>query len=140
MGFGGGGIDVLRPVVAPDQRSHQVGRLGAGETAVRRVAVPGHGLGHGEFLGCLGAPAFSLNSLGWSYGNYTWHTNRDTYDKIVFDDVRSNAILTAIMAYAAAEDGPKTSRERIVLPANQRTGQPGTWPATRSPTRKGGMD
>ena len=87
-----------------------------------------------------GVPAFSLSSLSWDYGTYTWHTNRDTYDKIVFDDVRSNAILTAIMAYMASEEPTKTSRERAVLPVNQRTGQPGTWPAQRSPTRKGGLE
>ncbi|HMP91486.1 MAG TPA: M20/M25/M40 family metallo-hydrolase [Phnomibacter sp.] len=87
-----------------------------------------------------GAPAFSLSSLSWSYGNYTWHTNRDTYDKIVWDDVQSNAILTAIMVYMACEDDKKTSRERIVLPINPRTGAPGEWPTRRSPTRKGGVD
>jgi GAF domain-containing protein len=32
---------------------------------------------------CAGAPAFGLGSLSWDYGTYTWHTNRDTYDKIV---------------------------------------------------------
>ena len=47
------------------------------------------------------APGFSLSSLSWSYGNYTWHTNRDTYDKIVFDDVRNNAMLAAILVYMA---------------------------------------
>lgn len=87
-----------------------------------------------------GVPAFSLSSLSWDYGTYTWHTNRDTYDKIVFDDVRSNAILTAIMAYMASEDPVKTSRERSVLPVNPRTGEPGVWPVPRSPTRKGGLD
>ena len=102
-------------------------------------APGGGGSDYASFV-AAGAPAFSLSSLSWTYGTYTWHTNRDTYDKIVFDDVRSNAILTAIMAYAASEDESKTSRERIVLPANPRTGEPGTWPATRSPTRKGGMD
>src|SRR5690606_40364300 len=30
-----------------------------------------------------GAPAFNLSSLSWRYWNYTWHTNLDTYDKIV---------------------------------------------------------
>lgn len=102
-------------------------------------APGGGGSDYASFV-AAGAPAFSLSSLSWSYGTYTWHTNRDTYDKIVFDDVRSNAILTAIMAYAAAEDDAKTSRERIILPPNPRTGEPGAWPATRSPTRKGGMD
>ncbi|HEY0058188.1 MAG TPA: peptidase M28, partial [Flavisolibacter sp.] len=64
----------------------------------------------------------------------------DTYDKIVFDDVRSNAILTAILAYMASEDPKTTSRERIILPVNNRTGAPGTWPEQRAPTRKGGLD
>jgi carboxypeptidase Q len=87
----------------------------------------------------VGAPAFSLSSLSWSYGTYTWHTNRDTYDKIVFDDVRSNAILTAILAYQASEDPVKTSREKSVLPVNA-NGQPGLWPAQRKAIRKGGLD
>ena len=81
-----------------------------------------------------------LSSLSWSYGNYTWHTNRDTYDKIVFDDVRSNAILTAILTYMASEDPEKANREKSVLPFNERRNEPGTWPSKRSPTRKGGVD
>lgn len=87
-----------------------------------------------------GAPGFSLSSLNWSYWNYTWHTNRDTYDKIIFDDVRNNAILTAILAYMASEDPEKTSREKSVLPVNRRTGEAREWPTPRQPTRKGGMD
>lgn len=87
-----------------------------------------------------GAPAFSLSSLSWSYGTYTWHTNRDTYDKIVFDDVRNNAILTAILAYMASEDPAKTSREQVILPVNPRTGEQMKWPAQRNPTRKGGLE
>ncbi len=87
-----------------------------------------------------GAPAFNLSSLSWDYSNYTWHTNRDTYDKIVFDDVRSNAILTAILVYMASEDGAKTSREKSMLSTNPRTGELRTWPTPRSPERKGGMD
>lgn len=99
----------------------------------------GGGSDYASFL-AAGAPAFSLSSLGWSYGNYTWHTNRDTYDKIVFDDVRNNAILTAILAYMASEDNAKTSREKIVLPINPRTGQPGQWPTPTKATRKGGLN
>ncbi len=87
-----------------------------------------------------GAPAFSLSSLSWSYWNYTWHTNRDTYDKIIFDDVRDNAILTAILAYMASEDPEKTSRVQAVLPLNSRTGETREWPTPRSPVRKGGID
>lgn len=93
---------------------------------------------HVSFV-AAGVPAFFLSSLSWSYGTYTWHTNRDTYDKIVFDDVRNNTILTAILAYMASEDPEFTSRERIVLPINSRTGVPGLWPRESGPTRKGGV-
>lgn len=108
-----------------------------------QTSFPGSpGSGGSDFASFVaaGAPAFNLSSLNWSYGTYTWHTNRDTYDKIVFDDVRSNAILTAILAYMASEDPVKTSRDKVVLPINSQTGQPGTWPEPRQPTRRGGLD
>ncbi|MEQ8417803.1 MAG: M20/M25/M40 family metallo-hydrolase [Imperialibacter sp.] len=97
----------------------------------------GGGSDYASFV-AAGAPGFSLSSLSWSYGNYTWHTNLDTYDKIVFDDVRNNAILTAILAYQASEDPERTSREKSVLHLSPRTGEPMTWPEPRSPNRDGG--
>jgi len=99
----------------------------------------GGGSDYASFV-AAGAPGFSLSSLSWSYWNYTWHTNRDTYDKIVFDDVRNNAILTAILTYMASEDPEKTSRVKSVLPVNSRTGKQRTWPKPRSPRRLGGMN
>ncbi len=100
------------------------------------------GAGGSDFASFVaaGVPAFSLSSNSWSYGSYTWHTNRDTYDKIVFDDVQNNAIVTAILAYMASEDPATTSRDKSVLPANRRTGEEGKWPEVKSPTRKGGLD
>jgi len=83
------------------------------------------------------APGFSLSSLSWSYWNYTWHTNRDTYDKIVFDDVRNNAILTAILTYMASEDSETFPRDKAVLPINPRTGEQMEWPSPRTPNRTG---
>ncbi|SKB49706.1 Zn-dependent amino-or carboxypeptidase, M28 family [Salegentibacter holothuriorum] len=97
------------------------------------------GTDHASFV-AAGAPAFMLRSLNWSYWDYTWHTNLDTYDKIVFDDVRSNIILTAIMTYMASEDPETTSREKAVLPINRRTGEQMTWPEPRDAERKGGLD
>ena len=93
------------------------------------------GAGGSDFASFVaaGAPAFSLSSLSWAYGTYTWHTNRDTYDKIVFDDVRSNVILTAILAYMASEDPAKTSREKSISPTE-------SWPQQVQPTRRGGLD
>ncbi|WP_114491984.1 M20/M25/M40 family metallo-hydrolase [Candidatus Ulvibacter alkanivorans] len=97
----------------------------------------GGGSDNASFV-AAGVPAFNLSALNWSYWNYTWHTNRDTYDKIVFDDVRSNAILTAILAYMASEDPETASRDQIVLPVSRRTGEQRTWPTPRSPQRNGG--
>jgi len=99
----------------------------------------GGGSDYASFV-AAGAPAFSLSSNSWSYGSYTWHTNLDTYDKIVFDDVRNNAILTAILVYKACEDAEKTSREKAVLGISPRSGEQMTWPEPRKATRKGGLD
>jgi hypothetical protein len=98
----------------------------------------GGGSDNASFV-AAGAPAFNLSSNSWLYGSYTWHTQRDTYDKIVFDDVQNNVILTAILVYMASEDPNRASNEKSVLPINQRTGQPSKWPEQRSPTRKGGL-
>ncbi len=99
--------------------------------------TPGRGGSDYASFVAAGAPAFNLSSLSWSYWNYTWHTNRDTYDKIVFDDVRNNVILTAVLAYMASEDPEKTSREKINLPMSRRTGEQMTWPEARDATRDG---
>jgi hypothetical protein len=56
---------------------------------------------------CRRAPAFSLESLKWDYETYTWHTNRDTFDKLVFEDLQRNAALVAMLAFQASED-PQT--------------------------------
>jgi Zn-dependent M28 family amino/carboxypeptidase len=79
----------------------------------------------------VGAPGFSLSSLSWSYFNYTWHTNRDTYDKIVFDDLQNNALLVAMLVYMACEDPETFPRDKAPIPgkATDRNGQPiNAWP------------
>lgn len=101
---------------------------------------PGRGGSDYASFVAAGAPAFSLSSLSWDYWNYTWHTNLDTYDKIVFDDVRNNAILTAILTYMACEDPEKTSREKAVLGIDPRSGEKATWPNPRTPERNGGQE
>jgi hypothetical protein len=99
----------------------------------------GGGSDHASFV-AAGAPAFMLSALSWSYGTYTWHTNKDTYDKIVFDDVRHNAILTAILTYMASEDPERSSNEKRVMPVNPNTGERSTWPPMRSANRSGGQN
>ena len=86
---------------------------------------------------CYGAPAFGLNALSWDYGNTTWHTNRDTYDKVVMDDLKHNATLVAMLAYLASEDPTFMPRERLTqMPVNPRTGQPQTWPTCQKAIRE----
>jgi carboxypeptidase Q len=94
------------------------------------------GSDHSSFL-CAGAPAFRLQSPYDEYRRYTWHTERDTFDKLVFEDLRQNAILAAVLAWAAAEDPEPTPRDRALLPADPETGEPRAWlecrPARRTP-------
>ena len=79
------------------------------------VGFPAGGGSDDFSFGCAGLPAFGLGALGWNYGNETWHTGRDTYDKVVFDDLRGNATLTAMLAYLASEDPTLIDRSRADL-------------------------
>lgn len=93
----------------------------------------GGGSDHASFL-CSSAPGFSLGALNWEYGTYTWHTNRDTYDKVIPDEIRNNAVLTAILTYLAAEDTRTVPRQQRIMPVGA-NGQPGVWPACVPATR-----
>ena len=62
----------------------------AGEIELDAPGFPSAGSSdHSSFV-CRGAPAFWLLSRSWDYGTYTWHTNRDTYDKLVAEDLRGS--------------------------------------------------
>jgi carboxypeptidase Q len=116
---------------APDQVTRDL-RLGL-------PGIPfGGGSDHAPFV-AAGAPAFGLGSNSWDYFSYTWHTNRDTYDKLVFDDLKNNVVLTACLVYEACEDPQFVPRERRVMPIDPRTGKPRPWPEPRDPERAGGL-
>lgn len=94
----------------------------------------GGGSDYASFV-CHGAPGFSLGALSWDYGTHTWHTHRDTYDKLVFDDLKNNAVLTASLVYLASEDPEFVDRTRRTILAdrlNRRTVWPECTPAIRS--------
>ena len=57
----------------------------------------------------------SVDGVPWSYEPYTWHTNRDTFDKLVFDDLKEKAPMLAMLAYAASEDPERLPRERASI-------------------------
>jgi hypothetical protein len=114
----------------------------------RNIVLMLPGVAHNEStdsdaFDCRDAPAFFLTSSDWSYGDYTWHTNRDTYDKVNFDEVKRNATLIAMFAYQASADPATVSRTRRTPPIDPRTGQvmrvpscdaaPRSWAAARRP-------
>ena len=105
-----------------------------GGITLQTPGTPGTGGTDNASFVCYGAPAFSLGSLDWNYNLYTWHTNRDTFDKIVLDEVRNNALLTAMLVYLASEDPVRMSREQAVL-TDARTGAVTPWPACTKAAR-----
>jgi hypothetical protein len=86
---------------------------------------------------CWGAPSIGLNALSWDYSYTTWHTTRDSFDKVMVDDLKQNATLVAMFAYLASEDPQPSSR--LVDPAlkgqnGQRLSLPACGEVLRSST------
>ncbi|MCU0636236.1 MAG: M20/M25/M40 family metallo-hydrolase [Gemmatimonadaceae bacterium] len=127
VGTGPGALPKARPFLEkwlgemPSDISRWV-RLG-------QAGPPATGGSDNASFACYGAPAFGLNALSWDYGFTTWHTNRDTFDKVVIEDLKNNATLAAMFAYLASEDAERVPRDRMdPLPNDPRSGQPMTWP------------
>ncbi|MDX2208435.1 MAG: M20/M25/M40 family metallo-hydrolase [Gemmatimonadales bacterium] len=74
----------------------------------------GGGTDHAAFQ-CAKSPVYGVNALGWDYFNTTWHTNRDTYDKVVPEDLKHNATMIAMLAFMADQDPALLSREVITM-------------------------
>jgi carboxypeptidase Q len=95
-------------------------RMPADITAGIRIDLPG--IAHDESTDsdaftCRDTPGFQLNSADWDYTTYTWHTYRDTFDKISWPDVKRNAIYVAMMAYLASEEPTMVPRTRRIPPS-----------------------
>jgi hypothetical protein len=146
---GTGEIDTVQTngfVDAASSLARWMARMPADLTKSITLMLPG--VAHDEStdsdaFDCRDAPAFFLTSSDWSYTDYTWHTNRDTYDKVNFDEVKRNATLVAMFAYQASEDPTTVSRTRRTPPTDPSTGQalrvpkcdeaPRSWAASQRP-------
>ena len=84
------------------------------------------GTDHASFV-CYKRPAFNLGALSWDYSATTWHTDRDSYDKVVESDIKNNATLTAMLAYLASEDPEMMPREVMDPLPTGAGGRPGEW-------------
>lgn len=104
-----------------------------------KMDIPGNpgGRGGSDYAAFLpyDVPAFFLISNSWDYGTYTWHTNLDTYDKIVWEDMKRNAVTLATMVYLACEEPEMFSRKKAQLPVDTQTGERMTWPKGKGPER-----
>ena len=92
-----------------------LGVMGASSTRSRRT-----GGTDSTSFNEAGLPGIGLSRDPIEYGSYTWHTNLDTYERIVEDDVQKSAIAIAAAVYHLAmrdEMLPRFSMEQMPAPA-----------------------
>lgn len=85
---------ILREIVAPFE---SYGIFGAINTRSRGLG----GSDHTSF-NQAGLPGIGVQQDPIEYGTHTWHTNLDTYERIVEDDVKKSAIIIAAAVYNLA--------------------------------------
>jgi hypothetical protein len=129
---------ILRETVASFR---DLGILGATTTRSRQRG----GTDHTSFNEA-GLPGIGMIQDPIEYQSYTWHTNLDTYERIVEDDVKKTAIVVAGAVYHLAmrdEQLPRFSSEEMPRRPQQPQQQqpplpaapPATTPATGAATR-----
>lgn len=85
---------VLRDIVKPFE---EYGIFGAASTRSRNLG----GSDHTSF-NQAGLPGIGVLQDPIEYGTHTWHTNLDTYERIIEDDVKKSAIIVAAAVYQLA--------------------------------------
>jgi Zn-dependent M28 family amino/carboxypeptidase len=116
---------MLRKVVEP---FGDLGVAGAITTDSRRTG----GTDHTSF-NAAGLPGIGTQLDPMEYQSHTWHTNLDTYERIVEDDVKAQAAVIAAVVYdlATREDKlPRFAPDKMPKPAAP---PPATTPATTAP-------
>ena len=118
---------ILREILEPFKADGVVGavtsrsrRLGGSDnTSFSQAGLPGIGMGQDPI----------------EYGSHTWHTNLDTYERILEDDVKKDAMMIAWAVYQLAMRDdllPRYSKADMPpKPAEETSSQPAT-PAVRT--------
>jgi hypothetical protein len=99
---------ILREALAPFA---DLGLLGATSTTSRARGSTDH-----TSFNWAGLPGINVLQDPIEYNSYTWHTNLDTYERIVEDDVKKSAIVMAAAVYHLAmrdEMLPRLPREAM---------------------------
>ncbi len=86
--------DILKAIGEPFS---DIGFIGASVTRNRGLG----GSDHTSF-NQAGLPGISVNQDPIEYFTHTWHTNLDTYERIIEDDVKKSAIIVAAAVYQLA--------------------------------------
>jgi carboxypeptidase Q len=122
--------NILREILEPFKNDGVVGavttrsrRLGGSDnTAFNQAGLPGIGMGQDPI----------------EYGTNTWHTNLDTYERILEDDVKKDAMVVAWAVYQLAmrdELLPRFAKEEMPPKPAEETTQPAPAP-TRTDTQR----
>src|SRR5215212_7817385 len=135
---------IMREILAPfkddgvagaaPSRSRRLG--GSDNTSFNEAGLPGIGMGQDPI----------------EYGTHTWHTNLDTYERILEDDVKKDAMVIAWSVYqlamrddllprfAKSDMPPKPAEETTAQPATApvRTDAPAKPPANATKSRRRG--
>jgi Zn-dependent M28 family amino/carboxypeptidase len=123
---------IMRDVLAPfkddgvagavPSRSRRLG--GSDNTSFSQAGLPGIGMGQDPI----------------EYGTHTWHTNLDTYERILEDDVKKDAMIVAWSVYQLAmrdELLPRFAKADMPpKPPEETPAQPAASPARPSSTAK----
>ena len=102
---------VLREALAPFE---DLGVIGATATKSRRA-----GGTDSTSFNAAGLPGIGLGQDPIEYGSYTWHTNLDTYERIIEEDVKKSATAIAAALYHRAmrdEMLPRFSKDEMPAP------------------------
>ncbi len=114
--------EVLRPALAPFAGNGVMGatatrsraRGGSDHTSFNEIGLPGIGVGQDPI----------------EYGTHTWHTNLDTYERVIESDAQMSAMAIATAVYHLAMRDDKLPRfTKDAMPS-----RPGAPPAPARPT------
>lgn len=89
-----GAADILRDILAPFKED---GVAGAAATRSRRL-----GGSDNTSFNQAGLPGIGMGQDPIEYQTHTWHTNLDTYERILEDDVKKDAMVVAWAVYQLA--------------------------------------
>ena len=114
---------IMREILAPFKDD---GVAGAAPTRSRRL-----GGSDNTSFNQAGLPGIGMGQDPIEYNSHTWHTNLDTYERILEDDVKKNAMIVAWSVYQLAMRDDLLPR----LAAADMPPKPAEEPGTPAPTR-----